>query len=271
MHVAVFVLVRVSFSRFIRHTLDTRLSKFHRYHSYNPEVKRRISTQPSTLLVRPLLIYYALPLLKTFVGVISTQPDAILRWSPEDVERLDLERVVAVFASMYLFDIAHHQSTLPYFIHHLVSLAFALATITLGRGPSQVIMSLFFAPFLAPGMAFGDTCGEASWLAYRLAPYRRSGQASVYGALLAACARVHAAARLLLWALIARYLWCFSAQVAAAAGVRAVPALAAALAYWGWCEWFYVRLGFRLQEKWEKESADCARMLAVRCPAKGMI
>lgn len=255
-------LVQLLFSRFVRHQLERHLPESHRYHSYPAEVQRRITTQPSTLIVRPLLVYYALPFLYAFVSSITYRPgfETLLSWTPEDTNRM--EYLISVFASMYLFDIAHHQSSLPYFVHHYVSLFMVLLSLAFNHksGNDSQALTLFFVPFFIPGMALGDTCGEVSWLTYRLAPYRKHGQISGYGIILRACSYGHAIARIVLWAMIAGYLWCFFPQIIRVMGWSSVPILSAALAYWGWCEWFYVKLGFRLRVKWEEESADSTRI-----------
>jgi hypothetical protein len=222
-------LFQILLSRLTRRLLSQHLSPTHRFHSYCPEIKRRIITQSAALLMKPLLLVYFLPFLRSYPH--TTEP----LWTTADLDAL-----ITVHASMYIFDVTHHHATLPYFAHHILVLTCGL--LTRGRAPLVV---LFFAPFVA-GIIFGDACIETAWVTYRL-----SNVAA--GKMMAVCAHANRAIRGFQWASVAVYLVRFWREMVDALGWKGTVALAAACAFWAWCEWFAVGLCFALGEKLELE------------------
>lgn len=226
-------LLQIGSARVIRHYLETRLSKSHRFHAYTPDMQRRIFAQPETLMMKTLVIYYAFPLVRYFLESLYSRE--LFPWTPK--HHITLDSLISILASIYLFDVSHQQSSIPYFIHHYVSLMCALAVRV---APSSALTGLF-VPFFFPGIICGDFCGEVIWLMYRLAPYREG----VVTPLRIFCFG-HLASRILQWLLILSYILIFHGDIAGTTGWIAVPFLMGVLAYWAWCERFYVILGFNL-------------------------
>ncbi|KAI5843288.1 hypothetical protein BZA05DRAFT_411205 [Tricharina praecox] len=146
-------LLQLLFSHAIRHILERRLPKHHRYHTLCPEIKRRINAQPCALLMKPLIAYFTAPffgvyLRALFSGHLDRGSGKLYPWTIERTQQLDC--LLAVYASMYIFDISHHQASLPYFIHHFVSLLVVLATRTLAKQRGHVVLTEFFTPFFVP-------------------------------------------------------------------------------------------------------------------------
>ena len=237
-------LLQLLVSRAIRHNLDSNRKLFpasHRYHSLPPEAQRRTETQLCLLLMKTAILYYTAPLFRLYVDTLLS--GRLAEWTPSNTRTLD--SLLAVLASMYLFDIAHHHAALPYFVHHFVSLTVALAA----RAHGCTALTAFFTPFFVPGIVLGDTCGELVWLLYRLAPLQTPCAAVIHR-----CSLVHLAARLCQWACIAVYIVRIGPHMLAglgaehtgvAAGVVLLP-LTGALLFWGYCECFYVSLCFWL-------------------------
>lgn len=248
-------LLQLLVSRMVRYNLDNNrrlVPAGHRYHLFPPEAQRRTECQLCSLLMKAAILYYTAPLLRLYLATMLS--GRLAEWTPANTRTLD--SLLAVLASMYLFDIAHHHAALPYFVHHFVSLAVALAT----RAHGCTAMIAFFTPFFVPGIVLGDTCGELVWLLYRLAPLQTQ-----YAVVIRRCSFVHLAARVCQWACIAVYIVHLGPQMLAGLGAEhtgertgagvgvalLLVLLAGALLFWAYCECFYVSLCFWLGREFD--------------------